>query len=300
MTPRPRSTTSVSAGPGSDPWAWPGTSLSAVVVRVLSHASRRDGHALGQTPARGHRGQWRCARERDRRHRPGRQAGRRGEALRARHGRQRRPSRLRAARRPRARHARRARHRLDRRRLLGADRRPRGAPRARRPRAAARPHGGRLRLRGGRRGADRAGRSRSAPGDRGGEPGRAHARRARAHRGLAGPGRRRRGSGRRRRRDHGPRRRGPPHRRRSAPAPATSGSWRARRRAATVLAELRARGLDEESVLRVRAPAGLDLGPSSQEEIAVAILAELVAWRHTRAARAPCRPRPRPSTRSAA
>jgi xanthine dehydrogenase accessory factor len=54
------------------------------------------------------------------------------------------------------------------------------------------------------------------------------------------------------------------------------------RRAATVLAELRSRGLDEESVLRVRAPAGLDLGPSTQEEIAVAILAELVAWRHTR------------------
>jgi xanthine dehydrogenase accessory factor len=54
------------------------------------------------------------------------------------------------------------------------------------------------------------------------------------------------------------------------------------KRAATVLAELRTRGLDEESVLRVRAPAGLDLGPSSQEEIAVAILAELVAWRHTR------------------
>jgi xanthine dehydrogenase accessory factor len=54
------------------------------------------------------------------------------------------------------------------------------------------------------------------------------------------------------------------------------------RRAAHVLAELRDRGLDEEAVLRVRAPAGLDLGPSSQEEIAVAILAELVAWRHTR------------------
>ena len=54
------------------------------------------------------------------------------------------------------------------------------------------------------------------------------------------------------------------------------------KRAASVLAELRARGLDEEAVLRVRAPAGLDLGPSSQEEIAVAILAELVAWRHTR------------------
>jgi xanthine dehydrogenase accessory factor len=41
-------------------------------------------------------------------------------------------------------------------------------------------------------------------------------------------------------------------------------------------------GLDEESRARVRSPAGLDLGPSSQEEIAVAILAELVAWRHTR------------------
>jgi xanthine dehydrogenase accessory factor len=54
------------------------------------------------------------------------------------------------------------------------------------------------------------------------------------------------------------------------------------KRAATVLAELRARGLEEEAVLRVRAPAGLDLGPSTQEEIAVAILAELVAWRHTR------------------
>jgi xanthine dehydrogenase accessory factor len=54
------------------------------------------------------------------------------------------------------------------------------------------------------------------------------------------------------------------------------------RRASAVLAELRARGLDEEALARVRSPAGLDLGPSSQEEIAVAILAELVAWRHTR------------------
>jgi xanthine dehydrogenase accessory factor len=41
-------------------------------------------------------------------------------------------------------------------------------------------------------------------------------------------------------------------------------------------------GLHEEARARVRSPAGLDLGPSSQEEIAVAILAELVAWRHTR------------------
>ncbi len=53
------------------------------------------------------------------------------------------------------------------------------------------------------------------------------------------------------------------------------------RRAASVLATLRERGLDEDSLARVRAPAGLDLGSSTQQEIAVAILAELVAWRHT-------------------
>jgi xanthine dehydrogenase accessory factor len=53
------------------------------------------------------------------------------------------------------------------------------------------------------------------------------------------------------------------------------------RRAASVLAELRARGLDEESLARVHSPAGLDLGSSRQEEIAVAILAQLIAWHHT-------------------
>jgi len=55
------------------------------------------------------------------------------------------------------------------------------------------------------------------------------------------------------------------------------------RRASAVLGTLRERGLDEETIARVRSPAGLDLGPLSQEEIAVAILAELVAWRHTHA-----------------
>ena len=54
------------------------------------------------------------------------------------------------------------------------------------------------------------------------------------------------------------------------------------KRGSAVLAHLRDRGLDEETLTRVRCPAGLDLGPSSQEEIAVAVLAELVAWRHTR------------------
>jgi xanthine dehydrogenase accessory factor len=54
------------------------------------------------------------------------------------------------------------------------------------------------------------------------------------------------------------------------------------KRGSAVLADLRAAGVDEEALARIRCPAGLDLGPSSQEEIAVAILAELVAWRHTR------------------
>jgi xanthine dehydrogenase accessory factor len=54
------------------------------------------------------------------------------------------------------------------------------------------------------------------------------------------------------------------------------------KRAAALTADLRERGLDDEALARIRSPAGLDLGPSAQEEIAVAILAELVAWRHTR------------------
>jgi xanthine dehydrogenase accessory factor len=53
------------------------------------------------------------------------------------------------------------------------------------------------------------------------------------------------------------------------------------RRAAVVLGALREAGVSEESLARVRSPAGLDLGPCTQEEIAVAVLAELVAWRHS-------------------
>jgi xanthine dehydrogenase accessory factor len=54
------------------------------------------------------------------------------------------------------------------------------------------------------------------------------------------------------------------------------------RRAGVVLAALRERGIAEAELARVRSPAGLDLGPCTQEEIAVAVLAELVAWRHAR------------------
>jgi xanthine dehydrogenase accessory factor len=59
------------------------------------------------------------------------------------------------------------------------------------------------------------------------------------------------------------------------------------RRAAVVLGGLRERGVGEEELARVRSPAGLDLGSATQPEIAVAILAELVAWRHTRPAAEP-------------
>lgn len=54
------------------------------------------------------------------------------------------------------------------------------------------------------------------------------------------------------------------------------------RRAGVELASLRERGLDEAALARVRSPVGLDLGPLAQSEIAVAVLAEIVAWRHGR------------------
>jgi xanthine dehydrogenase accessory factor len=57
-----------------------------------------------------------------------------------------------------------------------------------------------------------------------------------------------------------------------------------RRRAATVFDALRRRGVADADLARVASPAGLDLGPSTQEEIAVAILAELIRERHRRAA----------------
>jgi xanthine dehydrogenase accessory factor len=59
------------------------------------------------------------------------------------------------------------------------------------------------------------------------------------------------------------------------------------RRAAVVLDALREQGMAEAALARVRSPAGRDLGPSTQEEIAVAILAELVDWRHGQAADPP-------------
>jgi xanthine dehydrogenase accessory factor len=56
-----------------------------------------------------------------------------------------------------------------------------------------------------------------------------------------------------------------------------------RRRAATVFDALRRRGVADAELARVASPAGVDLGPSTQEEIAVAVLAELIRERHRRA-----------------
>jgi xanthine dehydrogenase accessory factor len=53
------------------------------------------------------------------------------------------------------------------------------------------------------------------------------------------------------------------------------------KRAGVIRAALRARGLPEERLGRLRAPAGLDLGASTPEEIAVSILAEIVARRRS-------------------
>jgi xanthine dehydrogenase accessory factor len=57
-----------------------------------------------------------------------------------------------------------------------------------------------------------------------------------------------------------------------------------RRRGQALLTLLAQEGVPAADLARVRTPAGLDLGPSTQEEIAVAILAELIAWRHERQA----------------
>src|SRR5579871_1667153 len=61
--------------------------------------------------------------------------------------------------------------------------------------------------------------------------------------------------------------------------PAYLGLVGSRRRGATVLGYLADRGVLQQELDRVRVPAGLDLGKTTHEEIAVAILAELVQLR---------------------
>jgi xanthine dehydrogenase accessory factor len=64
-----------------------------------------------------------------------------------------------------------------------------------------------------------------------------------------------------------------------AARPAYLGLVGSRRRGATVLGYLADRGVPKEELDLVRVPAGLDLGKTTHEEIAVAVLAELVELR---------------------
>jgi xanthine dehydrogenase accessory factor len=64
-----------------------------------------------------------------------------------------------------------------------------------------------------------------------------------------------------------------------AARPAYLGLVGSRRRGATVLGYLSERGLPKDQLDRVRVPAGVDLGRTTHQEIAVAILAELVQLR---------------------
>ena len=64
-----------------------------------------------------------------------------------------------------------------------------------------------------------------------------------------------------------------------AARPAYLGLVGSRRRGATVLGYLADRGVPKDELDRVRVPAGLDLGKTTHQEIAVAILAELVQLR---------------------
>lgn len=56
-----------------------------------------------------------------------------------------------------------------------------------------------------------------------------------------------------------------------------------RRRAGYLFDDLRGRGISEDTVRRIRNPAGLDLGAKTPEEIAVSIIAEIVRVRRTSA-----------------
>jgi xanthine dehydrogenase accessory factor len=54
-----------------------------------------------------------------------------------------------------------------------------------------------------------------------------------------------------------------------------------RRRAGVILETLRARGVPPDRIGRLKAPAGLDIGAVSPQEIAVSILAEIIQHRHS-------------------
>ena len=274
----------------------------AAYVNAVVDALAHPGFATSRCPSRPRRcGRrwWRSAWPNDprRRHRPGGPPRGRRRAVRARDRRPRPPSGVDPSRGSSPGPGRRSHRRLGGRSVRGARGDPRVAARARSRRAApgadragGRRRPGRRRRRRGHdvrvgghgRGAARAVRRRAAPGRRRREPGRPRAQPACPDGGLACEPRGRRVAGRRRDRGDGARRRGHPP---GGPR-LGSGLCRARgehTRAASVFGVLRDRGVDDAALARVRSPAGLDLGPLRQEEIAVAVLAELVAWRHSAA-----------------
>jgi xanthine dehydrogenase accessory factor len=64
-----------------------------------------------------------------------------------------------------------------------------------------------------------------------------------------------------------------------------------RRRAEALITELRSDGFSDETLQRLKAPAGLDIGATNAPEIALSILAEIVQRRHARAPAPPPAPR---------
>jgi xanthine dehydrogenase accessory factor len=77
-----------------------------------------------------------------------------------------------------------------------------------------------------------------------------------------------------------------------AARPAYLGLVGSRRRGEGVLGYLAERGADPDQLANVRVPAGLDLGRTTHQEIAVAILAELVQFHASAGAGRPAAPRP--------
>ncbi len=72
-----------------------------------------------------------------------------------------------------------------------------------------------------------------------------------------------------------------------AARPAYLGLVGSRKRGEAVLGYLADRGADADALARVQVPAGLDLGPTTHQEIAVAILAELVRLQRRQRGRGP-------------
>ena len=52
-----------------------------------------------------------------------------------------------------------------------------------------------------------------------------------------------------------------------------------RRKVLTVFARLQSEGIPVEAFEKVHAPVGLDIGAQTPDEIAVSVLAEVIAWR---------------------